>query len=99
MAAGPKHVPHVASHAAQAVPLAYLPSGVQSATHAPFAHVLSLAKGEVGAHAVQSSLVLPTHVAQLPSQGTHTSCDDGPPPEHVDPPSIVQAAEQPSPAT
>ena len=99
MAAGPKQVPHVASHAAQAVPLAYLPSGVQSATHAPFAHVLSLAKGEVGAHAVQSSVVLPTHVAQLASQGTHASCDEGPPPEHVDPTSIVQAAEHPSPAT
>lgn len=74
----------MASHAAHAVPLAYLPSGVQSATHdiVPEGLMLS-AKGWLVAHAVHCVAAPPAHSAQLASQGTHASAEALPPPEQV----------------
>ena len=72
---------HVASHAAHACEaLANLPSGVQSSTHAD---VGESAKGWLAAHAVQSVLALPPHVAQLAWHGTHASAAVELPPAQV----------------
>ena len=77
---------HVESHAAQAcaVPFAYLPNGVQSATHAMVPPGLTLlAKGWLAAHAVQSVGAPPAHDAQLAWHDTHASAEALPPPAQV----------------
>ena len=94
-ASGPEQVPQAASHAAQLEePLAYMPSGLQSATQLL---VALTKKGWVEAQLRHSAAVGPLHVAQLAAHGVHTSGEVAEPPAHVYPPSMVaQSAEQPS---
>ena len=80
-ASGPEQVPQAASHAAQLEePLAYMPSGLQSATQ----RLVALTeKGWVEAQLRHSAAVGPLHVAQLAAHGVHTSAELAEPPAHV----------------
>eukprot|EP00964_Phaeocystis_antarctica_P126238 scaffold89977_cov64-Phaeocystis_antarctica.AAC.2 len=111
-AAGPEQVPQLASHGAQSdEPLAYLPTGVQSARQrwhgssgiSPSASATQpsrlLAKGWAVAQLVQSVYEPPVHVSQLAWHAAHVSAAELVPPEQVDPGSMAQLASQPSPAT
>jgi hypothetical protein len=86
---GPEQVPQEPSHGAQTpcsavgepggAAAAYLPRGVQSATH----EELSLENGCVDAQLTHSAAVGPEHVAHSAAHVTHVSAVELDPPEHV----------------
>lgn len=102
-AAGPEHLVHDGSHAAQRLPFAHAPSGVQSDTQRPLAPpppAHPAAKGNAAAHAVHAPLPRPTQVAQLAWHAAHASAALALPPAHAKPASTaVQSPAHPSPST
>ena len=102
-APGPLHVAHDGEQGEQTpgdvLSSPQVPSGVQSATHAPTASSQPLRYGELGAQEVQSASPEPVHVAHEAWHGTHLSDCGPPPPLHVKPDSIVHVSLQPSKAT
>jgi hypothetical protein len=81
LADAPLHVPHAASHGSQTDDaLAYLPTGVHDARHAPLS---GLKKGVAVAQRTQSESAGPVHVAHDEWHSTQVSAADDEPPEHV----------------